>query len=172
MKLATLQNCSYFSDVFLQLLWRRGNRRVNLVSSSFYQHSYGERNDSHKWRFKTNATNLQNSDCVAEILKMHLLTWVIFVWGEINQTWNSKTARFSRFLHGGRANGIFYWVQLSLAFGMLAFLALGTKYTPSHHDTQHPNHPQVTALPRLRITRRCHQTLQDQLYEEREKTKE
>lgn len=64
--------------------------------------------------------------------------------------WNSKTARFSKFLSGGRNNvmgvldGILYWVLLSLPCGMLPFLALGIKYTISQHDNPNiPQHPQT-----------------------------
>lgn len=67
--------------------------------------------------------------------------------------WNSKTVRFTKFLNRGREfkplisrttgiepdimgilDEVLYWVLLSLVCGMLPFLALGAKYTISHHD--------------------------------------
>lgn len=71
----------------------------------------------------------QNSDCVVIILTMHLLTWV-----KKNGQGTLKLPGLASFSveEGTRGilDGILYWVQLSLAFGMLPFLALGTKYTP------------------------------------------
>lgn len=88
-----------------------------------------------KWGFKINVTNLYNSECVVVvILKLHPLTWASLFRGR-NEMSNSKTARFSRFLSGGRANavgtvdGILPWAGLPLA--------LGTQHTPRPRD--HPD---------------------------------